>query len=598
MSEHPHRNASSYPRQTDDQSDLTWLDFIRNATVTVQPERSDRTAYPPRTDSADRKRRHTGSDAGRRTYRYPTYNGRPSDVQGIIPQRSSGTIAGRSRDTAIDLTSPARSVTRPGPQRMSGSDGNVGDDAGIGRLRRRESDFVLPRWQSDHEVSKCPVCETEFSSLYRRHHCRKCGRVVCARCSPHRITIPRQYIVQPPTSSLADDATAASTTPLRNPALGGGEVVRVCNPCVPDPWTPDAATIADPTTINTTTTRPHSSAARISHPHNHQQPHIGNAMASDRPDNNPFPRSRPERYRSVEGGISRMRSVLTNFADDHDPRNSHSRSRESQSAAQADDARPGGTTAQQHQIANQNTIQPGDDRLLSLLNYDNEGYAEFMATRQTVTGPNGQTIAAGQDPYDRTLRFATSAGAVPNMNFEPYPGGFQRFPGHRRATSAFTRPSAPPPPAPAPPAARPRRQIAEEDECPVCGNEMAPGDTIREQHIIDCINARAAPHSATPPVTSNAAPATATANAIAAEGSRQRATSFRPRGIAKRAATEKDCVDASGEQRECTICLEEFQPADELGILECFCVFHRACIRGWFDTKGEGHCPTHSSNVG
>ncbi|KAJ5109648.1 hypothetical protein N7532_002293 [Penicillium argentinense] len=109
----------------------------------------------------------------------------------------------------------------------------------------------LPRWQPDSEVSSCPICGTVFSFWHRKHHCRKCGRVVCASCSPHRITIPRQYIVRPPESSdtpppglspssssnvvdLTTDDTVTSN-PVMNPALGGGEEVRLCNPCVPDP---------------------------------------------------------------------------------------------------------------------------------------------------------------------------------------------------------------------------------------------------------------------------------------------------------------------------------------------------------------------------
>lgn len=78
--------------------------------------------------------------------------------------------------------------------------------------------------------------------------CRKCGRVVCARCSPHRITIPYQYIVQPPgtprpgaqrypASLISGEGGHADFS-----SLGGGEKVRLCNPCVPDPNTnpPDA----------------------------------------------------------------------------------------------------------------------------------------------------------------------------------------------------------------------------------------------------------------------------------------------------------------------------------------------------------------------
>lgn len=69
---------------------------------------------------------------------------------------------------------------------------------------------------------------------------RKCGRVVCNACSPHRITIPHQYIVHPPDDINSanrpslDPARADSSPSIVSP-LGGGERVRLCNPCVPDP---------------------------------------------------------------------------------------------------------------------------------------------------------------------------------------------------------------------------------------------------------------------------------------------------------------------------------------------------------------------------
>lgn len=130
------------------------------------------------------------------------------------------------------------------------------------RRNRESREIILPAWQSDSEVTRCPICKTNFGFWYRKHHCRKCGRVVCANCSPHRITIPRQFIVQPPRDDipitragrsagievvdLTGDEEAAVGPPLDqvtpqsppskiDPALGGGQEVRLCNPCVPDP---------------------------------------------------------------------------------------------------------------------------------------------------------------------------------------------------------------------------------------------------------------------------------------------------------------------------------------------------------------------------
>ncbi|KAJ5032427.1 uncharacterized protein L3040_009032 [Drepanopeziza brunnea f. sp. 'multigermtubi'] len=105
-----------------------------------------------------------------------------------------------------------------------------------------QSQVLVPRWQPDAEVTLCPICRTQFSFFVRKHHCRKCGRVVCGSCSPHRITIPHQFIVQPPSEATSptkyprpalDAGRVGSFTAVEN--LGGGERVRLCNPCVPDP---------------------------------------------------------------------------------------------------------------------------------------------------------------------------------------------------------------------------------------------------------------------------------------------------------------------------------------------------------------------------
>lgn len=47
--------------------------------------------------------------------------------------------------------------------------------------RKRIAEQSVVDWEEDTKVSKCPFCQQEFVNYsFRRHHCRLCGRVVCA----------------------------------------------------------------------------------------------------------------------------------------------------------------------------------------------------------------------------------------------------------------------------------------------------------------------------------------------------------------------------------------------------------------------------------
>ncbi|KAI7880734.1 FYVE-domain-containing protein [Lichtheimia hyalospora FSU 10163] len=53
-------------------------------------------------------------------------------------------------------------------------------------------------WEADRHASECRRCNRRFNFLVRRHHCRRCGLVVCDRCSSHRIRLPPNEIIQDP----------------------------------------------------------------------------------------------------------------------------------------------------------------------------------------------------------------------------------------------------------------------------------------------------------------------------------------------------------------------------------------------------------------
>ncbi|CAE7194264.1 EEA1 [Symbiodinium natans] len=45
--------------------------------------------------------------------------------------------------------------------------------------------------QADAKESACPRCGANFTTYFRRHHCRHCGGLVCDDCSRHRTRIPQ-----------------------------------------------------------------------------------------------------------------------------------------------------------------------------------------------------------------------------------------------------------------------------------------------------------------------------------------------------------------------------------------------------------------------
>ncbi|KAF1830281.1 hypothetical protein BDW02DRAFT_583004 [Decorospora gaudefroyi] len=492
----------------------------------------------PRTDSSssrssDRKRRLTTADSPMR---------RPSSIR-MHSEHMGSTIS-----DPIVLDSPPASVRALPPTPPITAQANTAS-------ARRQSDIVLPPWQPDNDVTQCPVCKRPFTFLLRRHHCRKCGRVVCASCSPHRITIPRQFIVHPPSEGgsnyidlTGDDENAMSPFgPYRNPALGGGEEVRVCNPCVPDPnFNPPPQ--YDPT----------SRASRYP-----DSIHSSSRLPYGQP---PPPHPRAHRSDSSAHDASRM-AGQGQTQGPRDPLNDN----------------------------NQN-------RRMSYHGSSNIG------ERRLPPFPSAAAQQQQQHPHHRAPLIAETMTNNRSRTAQGPSGfGYGSFTGSSPFGTFGRTAPVPPPllPQHAQPA-RPRRQVAEEDECPVCGEELppnAPGDDelARTRHIEECIalhSSSPGTPAAAPTQQSSASLPTQRTRGMSSAGngegaSSQSRMSHAARGMLLYIATEKDCTDDEGRQTECTICLEDFEAGDKMARLVCWCKFHEKCIKEWWDKKGRGACPTH-----
>jgi hypothetical protein len=481
---------------------------------------------------ADRKRRLTAPDS-------------PEERDGPAQAGSSSSIAsvvefgrgapGSSWSNALDLTEEnERPLPPPPPPPVRRTSRRTNPLAS----NRRASDLVLPRWQSDADVSQCPVCKNYFTFWYRKHHCRKCGRVVCANCSPHRITIPRQFIVRPPEPSSAildltgDTSPSSPTTPMQ---LWGGEEVRVCNPCVPDPnFSPPPQQLQrspDPIPPENWRFPTESAAPSLRHP--------------------------PRRLRNSSGPLPPLPPLPLH---------------------------PGHRPT----LSDASTLSPDHTRRLPQGPFlTHRGTFPTHASIRDLYNPPSLSNSTYYPPRTSSAAITTSDSAPSHLS-APSSRSY-----HNRPMIDVEIPPSVHSPVP------PRRQIAEEDECPVCGEELPPkgpnGETTdRERHVEDCIAGHL--YTSTPPSRTVSAPPTEGAEAAslasASSTSAPSAAGSLPgpsapplrqrrmtggRMLVYR-ATEKDCVTEDGSEAECVICFEEFETGDEMGRLECLCRFHRVCF--------------------
>ncbi|OQR75857.1 hypothetical protein BIW11_08153, partial [Tropilaelaps mercedesae] len=105
--------------------------------------------------------------------------------------------------------------------------------------RASMSSFIMPskppsvkEWVRDQDITKCMICQTKFAFLVRKHHCRRCGRVVCKNCSSKGMFSQTHYLT---TDCLEFQSATDNAIILilgRLLVTGYGRVpARVCDDC-------------------------------------------------------------------------------------------------------------------------------------------------------------------------------------------------------------------------------------------------------------------------------------------------------------------------------------------------------------------------------
>ncbi|ORZ15666.1 hypothetical protein BCR42DRAFT_451619 [Absidia repens] len=194
-------------------TDNTWtgLDRTSNSTTTnpIETSISEASSIPPslspttspripdQNDMADTSGGNDGSSEQQ-------LDGNEHILDGSLAQHDEG------NDSTAQSTSATQATPLTGQPEPS-SLHNVSYDHQLNRMNTTGSDEHTlsepprPRhvWESDRQASECRRCSRRFSFLVRRHHCRRCGQIVCDRCSSHRVRLPVEEIIEDPLISTS-----------------------------------------------------------------------------------------------------------------------------------------------------------------------------------------------------------------------------------------------------------------------------------------------------------------------------------------------------------------------------------------------------------
>jgi len=110
----------------------------------------------------------------------------------IVPYFLKNTDINDSSDLSFKVISYGKSFTlfpstiKEKQEWMNMLDENI-RDCKKNAIQQQET---APIWIPDELAVQCMLCKKDFSMFSRRHHCRKCGAVVCGDCSGNKAIVP------------------------------------------------------------------------------------------------------------------------------------------------------------------------------------------------------------------------------------------------------------------------------------------------------------------------------------------------------------------------------------------------------------------------
>ncbi|KAI8375786.1 FYVE zinc finger-domain-containing protein [Blakeslea trispora] len=156
---------------------------------------------------------------------------------------STGVLAIPTEETDMTETIPHHRPHSPTEQQDHSVHVSSESEEDVTEERVRQP-ALLPRsqrvWEMDRQAPECRRCYRRFNFLVRRHHCRRCGQIVCDRCSSNRLKLPVEELVEDPIISLSQYPYLATQTQ------------RVCDSCFREPMVENRRRRATPTDMRRT----------------------------------------------------------------------------------------------------------------------------------------------------------------------------------------------------------------------------------------------------------------------------------------------------------------------------------------------------------